>query len=68
VSGLVDALVADAKKHLDAAVSAGHLTQAQADNMLNDLRDRITSRVNSRPPEDHPPDGFGFRRFGRAPA
>jgi hypothetical protein len=68
VSGLVDALVADAKKHLDAAVSAGHLTQAQADNMLNDLRDRITSRVNSRAPEDHPPDGFGFRRFGRAPA
>jgi hypothetical protein len=66
VDGLVDALVADAKKHIDAAVAAGRLTQAQADDVLNGLRDRIASGVNSRrPPEGHPPDGF--RRFARPP-
>jgi hypothetical protein len=64
VDGLVDALVADAKQHLDAAVAAGRLTKAQETEMLNGLRDRISSRVNSRVPE-RPPDGFGFRHFGR---
>jgi uncharacterized protein YidB (DUF937 family) len=68
VSGLVDALVADAKDKLDAAVAAGRLTQAQANEMLNGLHDRITSLVNSRPPAGHPPEGFGFRRFARPPA
>jgi hypothetical protein len=62
VSGLVDALVADAKSHLDAAVKAGRLTQAQADDMLSGLRDRIANLVNSRAP-DGPPDAFRhFRR------
>jgi hypothetical protein len=65
VAGLVDALVADAKQHLDAAVAAGRLTQAQANDLLNGLRDRITSRVNSRAP-DRPPEGF--RHWGRPPA
>jgi AraC-like DNA-binding protein len=59
VDGLVDALVADAKTHLDAAVAAGRLTQAQANEMLNGLRDRITNRVNSR--------GLGGDHFGRPP-
>jgi hypothetical protein len=69
VGGLVDALVADAKKHVDAAVAAGRLTQSQANDLLNGLRDRITSRVNSRAP-DGPPEGFrqGFRHFGGPPA
>jgi uncharacterized protein YidB (DUF937 family) len=62
VDGLVNALVADAKQHLDAAVAAGRLTKAQETEMLNGLRDRIQSRVNSRAPEA-PPDGFGFRHF-----
>jgi hypothetical protein len=67
VDGLVDALVADAKKHLDAAVSSGRLTQAQANDLLNGLRARIASRVNSREPEG-PPEGFRhFDRF-RGPA
>jgi hypothetical protein len=70
VAGLIDALVADAKKHLDAAVAAGHLTQAQENEMLSGLRDRITNRVNSRVPEGFrhfgPPDGF--RHFGRPAA
>jgi uncharacterized protein YidB (DUF937 family) len=60
VAGLVDAIVADAKKHVDAAVAAGRLTQAQANEILNGLRDRITSRVNSRGPDGPPP---GFRHF-----
>lgn len=69
VSGLVDALVADAKKHLDAAVAAGRLTKAQETQMLNDLHDRITSRVNSTEPRGDrfgPPEGF--RHFGRPAA
>jgi hypothetical protein len=69
VDGLVDALVAAAKKHLDEAVAAGRLTKAQETEMLNGLRDRIMSLVNStRPGGGHflrPPDGF--RHFGRPP-
>lgn len=56
VAGLVDALVADAKKRLDASVAAGRLTQKQANEMLGRLRDRITARVNSAAP-----DGDRFR-------
>jgi hypothetical protein len=69
VDGLVDAFVAAAKKHLDEAVAAGRLTKAQETEMLNGLRDRIMSLVNStRPGGGHflrPPDGF--RHFGRPP-
>jgi polyhydroxyalkanoate synthesis regulator phasin len=69
-NGLIDALVADAKKRLDQAVTAGRLTQSQANEMLSGLRDRIGALVNSRALEgDHAerPD-FGFRHFGRPPA
>jgi hypothetical protein len=63
--GLVNALVNAAKAKLDAAVNAGRLTQAQADQMLNDLRSRVTDLVNGKFPA--PPDGFrrppGFRNF-----
>lgn len=69
VDGLVDALVAAAKKDLDSAVAAGKLTKAQETEMLNGLRDRITSLVNSThlggPHFGRPPDGF--RHFGRPP-
>ncbi len=67
VDGLVDALVADAKSHLDAAVTAGKLTQAQEDSMLSDLKQHVTDLVNgklpTRPPMMHdfgagPPPGF----------
>jgi AraC-like DNA-binding protein len=58
VGGLVDALFADAKQHVDAAVAAGRLTQSEANDLLNGLHDRITSRVNSRAPEGGPPEGF----------
>jgi hypothetical protein len=64
VDGLVDALVAQAKQHVDAAVAAGRLTQAQADQLLNGLRDRITNLVNSRVPDGLRP-APGFRHFWR---
>jgi hypothetical protein len=64
VDGLVGALVAEAKQHVDAAVAAGRLTQAQADDLLNGLRDRITNLVNSRVPDGLRP-GPGFRHFWR---
>ena len=70
VDGLVNALVNAAKEKLDAAVRAQRLTQSQADQMLNDLRSRITDLVNGRFPSH---DGFrqpefGFRRFFGPPA
>ena len=74
VDGLVDALVNAAKEKLDAAVEAKRLTQSQADQMLNDLRSRITDLVNGRfPSRDHDGDsfrrpGFGFRHFLGPPA
>jgi len=46
VDGLVAALVADEKKKLDAAVNAGRLTQAQADAILADAKERTTDLVN----------------------
>ena len=52
--GLVDALVAAARKHIAADVSAGRLTQAQADRILSDLKQRITNRVNSTGPPGGP--------------
>jgi AraC-like DNA-binding protein len=66
VDGLVDTLGAAAKKKLDAAVSAGRITKAQENEMLNGLRDRITNLVNATGlggPRfgDH---RFGFHRFG----
>jgi transposase-like protein len=76
-NGLTDALVAAAKKRLDQAVAAGRLTQSQANEMLNGLRDRIGALVNSRAlPGDHfgrPGDHFGrpqfgLRHFARPPA
>jgi hypothetical protein len=66
VDGLVAALVAAAKEKLDAAVSAGRLTKDQEADMLDALKDRITSAVNNTggPGERHfRHSGFGFRHF-----
>ena len=67
VSGLVDAIVNAAKQKLDGAVVAGRLTQAQENEMVSGLRDRIQNLVNSALPDpDHlRPPSFGFRHFGR---
>jgi hypothetical protein len=54
---VIDALVAEAKTHLDQAVTAGKLTQAEADAELAEATPRITSLVNGTLQAD-----FGGRR------
>jgi hypothetical protein len=61
VDGLVDAIVADAKQHLDAAVKAGRITQKQEDSILSDIKARTTDFVNGKAPR------FGFRHFEGGP-
>jgi hypothetical protein len=51
VDGLVSALVADEKQELDAAVAAGRITKAQADEMLANAKQRFTDMVNGTLPE-----------------
>jgi hypothetical protein len=46
VDGLKDAILADAKKHLDRAVSDGMLTRAQADEMYARLKAHVGDIVN----------------------
>jgi hypothetical protein len=58
VSGLVDAMVAAAKKKLDEAVADGRLTRERADEIEASLEERITNLVNAEP---------GTRRFGLHP-
>jgi hypothetical protein len=66
-SGLVAALVAHEKTELAAAVTAGRLTQAQADQILPTLTRRFTDLVNGTFPEGGgPPHGFGPQRGNSA--
>lgn len=69
VDGLVDALVTATEERLDAAVSAGRLTRARADEVLAGLRGRIGELVNAtglgRP---HLRPDSGFRHFDRPAA
>lgn len=63
-SGLVDALVADETKELDAAVAAGRLTKAQRDALVTNAKQRFQDLVDGKAPapgsfRGH--DGFGFR-------
>ena len=69
-AGLIDALVAHEQTELAAAVTAGRLTQAQADQITATLKERFTSFVNGvRPAHDGfgGPGGFGDHHgFGSA--
>jgi polyhydroxyalkanoate synthesis regulator phasin len=67
VEGLVDALVAEAKKHVDEVVAEGHLTQSQAEQMLSRLEDGIRAMVNGQRPHIVPAPGFGFRHDFEGP-
>jgi hypothetical protein len=49
-AGLEAAVLADAKSHLDAAVTAGKLTSAQETTMLADLSSHVADLVNSTGP------------------
>jgi hypothetical protein len=62
VDGLVQALVADAKKHLDDEVTEGHLTKAQEAQMLSNLEQRIRAMVNGTRPTGMPAPRSGFRQ------
>jgi hypothetical protein len=64
VDGLVDALVAGLKKHLDAAVAAGRITKAQEDQFLAEAKQRITDFVNGKGPGGV---RYGFRHFDGGP-
>lgn len=71
VEGLVNALVADVEKRIEAAVDAGKLTQEQAAELKDDLADRVTELVNHEPGAlgDLRGHRFGprFDRFGDHP-
>ena len=66
LSTVTDAMLAAEQAHLAEEVTAGKITQAQADERLSGAADRITARVNGEKPErpadapadapaDHPP-------------
>ena len=67
VSGLVGAMVADAKEHIAAEVAAGRITKAQQTQILSDLEQHITDMVNGQIP-DGPHRGPGGPGFGPPPA
>ena len=50
VSGLVDALMPEARARVDAAFAAGRITEAERDERIAGLRERITARVNGEGP------------------
>jgi hypothetical protein len=60
-AGLIAALVAGEKSHLDQAVKDGRLTQSQADDMAANIETRVTDLVNGKlpPRPDGPPPGAG---------
>ena len=65
VDGLKQAMLADAKTHLDQAVKDGMLTEAQATQELNELKSRIDQIVNGTFPG--PGEGRMFRWRGGPP-
>ncbi len=67
VNKVISALVDEAKAHLAQEVTDGKITQAQADERIATLTERITERVNNpRPAGDHdgPKGGPDGRRRG----
>lgn len=63
VDGLIDALVEDGTKKLDQAVKDGKLTKAQADEMKQGQRERVTDFVNNGKPRFKFRDGNRDGRF-----
>ena len=71
VDGLVDAMVVDAKKRLDQAVKDGHLTQAQEEQILGQIKQHLTDFVNGMAPKGFGPSfrgGSGFQGPGGPPS
>lgn len=71
-STVISALVASENKEIDAAVSAGSVTQAEADNMKSHTQQRVTDQVNgtrpAAPREPGSPPGFGAPAGGALPS
>ena len=64
VDGLIKALVDDAKKHLDEAVSQGRLSADDEQQILSDIKQRISGFVNGEFPRGFRPGGPGGPGFG----
>jgi len=64
VDGLIQALVDDAKKHLDEAVSQGRLRADDEQQILSDIKRRISGFVNGDFPRGFGPGGPGGHGFG----
>jgi urease accessory protein UreF len=65
VAGLIDVLVAAEKTKLAAAVTAGRITQAQADQLASTLTAHVTAEVNgTRPARGHGGPGHGHGARG----
>ena len=67
VQVVVDALVASATNHINEEVASGELTQAEADEKLANVTERVTERVNNTRPEGGPRGGQGAKRGPAAP-
>jgi uncharacterized protein YidB (DUF937 family) len=71
VGGLVDKLVAGKKERIEAAVKAGRLTRAEANEIEADLKQQVTDFVNNGKMEFHfrrfRDGGPGFRSFRDGP-
>ena len=67
VQVVVDALVASATNHINEEVASGELTQAEADEKLANVTERVTERVNNPRPEGGPRGGQGAKRGPAAP-
>ncbi len=63
IQTVIDAIVASDKAEIQAAVDAGTMTQAQADQRLVNLTAHVTDEVNG-----IPPSGDGHGRMGPPPA
>ena len=61
---LIAALVADETKRIDAAVTAGKLTAAQATTLKSNLTQHVTDEVNSTRPVGPMGGGMGGRGHG----
>ena len=66
-SALITALVADHTKRIDAAVTAGKMTAAQATTMKADLTAHVTAQVDAVRPAMGPGMGKGGHKGGHGP-
>lgn len=62
VAKVVDALVAEATNGIDEAVDAGRLTQEEADERIDGLRERIAAMVDGERPDGDHFGGYGGSR------